>query len=234
MSLPILLVPGLNCSARLYSQQIPELWRCGPVMVADHKRGLSVAEIAGRVLASAPRFFALVGFSLGGYIALEIMRQAAERVERLVLADTSARADTPEQIESRRERLKMAREGCFSESIARQYPLSTHPSRHNDEKLRDAYFRMADECGPDVFIRHLNAAISRPDSRGDLSRIGCPTLVIVGDSDGVTPPALAREMSDGIPGARLKIISEAGHLTPLERPEALTQALLEFIDVASR
>ncbi len=199
-------------------------------MAADHKRGETIAEIAGQILASAPRSFALVGFSLGGYIAREIMRQAPDRVERLALVDTSARADAQAQVENRRERIAMAREGRFAEALERQFPLSTHPRRHGDEKLRETYFRMADECGPEVFVRHLQAAIARPDSRGDLTRIGCPTLVVVGDSDVITPPALAKEMSEGIPGARLRIISESGHLTPLEQPEAVTQTLMQFLD----
>jgi len=199
-------------------------------MVADHKRGESVAEIAGHILEAAPRYFALVGFSLGGYLALEIMRRAAERVDRLALVDTSARPDTAEQSKIRRERMKMAREGRFADTVARQFPLSTHPSRHEDDALRGAYTGMTEDCGPEVFIRHLNAAISRPDSRPDLARIRRPTFVVVGDSDIITSPELAKEMADGIPGAQLRIIAQAGHLTPLERPEALTRNLLEFLD----
>src|SRR5579883_3245029 len=92
--LPTVLVPGLNCSARLYAPQIPALWRFGPVTVADHTRDDSMPAIAARILASAPPRFALAGLSMGGYIAFEIMRQAPQRVLRLALMDTSARPDT--------------------------------------------------------------------------------------------------------------------------------------------
>lgn len=230
MSLPVLLIPGLNCSARLYAGQIPALWSRGSVMVADHKRGETIAEIAGHILDAAPRSFALVGFSLGGYLALEIMRRAADRVERLALVDTSARPDTPEQAEMRRKRMKMALNGRFAETVAQQFPLSTHPSRHCDDKLRGEFLAMAQDCGPDAFVRQLQAAMSRPDSRADLARIRCPTFVVVGDSDAITTPTLAKEIVDGIPGSRLRTISDAGHLTPLERPETVAQTLLEFLD----
>src|SRR5215467_3437897 len=95
--LPVVLIPGLNCSARLYAEQIPALWRFGPVQVADHTRDDTMAAIAERILAAAPPRFALAGLSMGGYIALEIVRHAPQRIARLALLDTGARADTPEQ-----------------------------------------------------------------------------------------------------------------------------------------
>src|ERR1700690_927389 len=99
-STPILLVPGLNCSPRLYAAQIPSLWRLGLVVVADHRRDDTVAGIAQRILATAPSRFRLAGLSMGCYIAFEIMRQAAAHVVKLALLDTSARPQTPEQTES--------------------------------------------------------------------------------------------------------------------------------------
>ncbi len=145
--LPIVLVPGLNCSARLYAEQIPHLWRFGPVMIADHTRGESVKTIATQIPTSAPSRFALAGFSLGGYIAFEILRQAGERVARLALIDTGARADTPEQVGRRRERIAMVEAGRFSESLDLQFPIVVHPSRRGDEALRRLYHVMATECG---------------------------------------------------------------------------------------
>jgi pimeloyl-ACP methyl ester carboxylesterase len=93
--LPVMLVPGLLASARLYGEQLPVLWRLGPVTIADHTRDASMAAIASRILAAAPPSFTLVGLSMGGYIALEILRQAPDRVARLALLDTTARPDTP-------------------------------------------------------------------------------------------------------------------------------------------
>jgi len=229
MSLPTVLIPGLNCSAQIYREQIPHVWRCGPVLVADHRSGGSVREIAANILADCPPRFALVGFSLGGYIAFEILRQAAHRVGKLALIDTSARPDTAEQTALRRERMRMALDGRFAESVRLQFPRSTHRSRHDDDALRTAYLGMAEECGADVFVRHSQAIIFRPDSRPVLAEIRCPTMVIVGDSDALTPSELAQEMVAGIAGATLRTIAEAGHLTPMERPAAVTQSLLELL-----
>jgi len=229
-NLPVVLIPGINCSARVYSAQIPHLWRYGPVTIANHTRGETVQDIASQIVASAPARFALIGFSFGGYLAFEILRQAGCRVGRLALIDTSARADTPEQSDRRRERVEMALEGRFVESLTLQFPLAVHPSRRGDEELLRAYLRMADECGAETFVRHSRATISRPDSLGDLNGIRCPTMILVGDSDLLTPPTLAQEMASGISGAKLEVIQDAGHLTPLERPDAVTRALIELLD----
>src|SRR5262245_38011404 len=110
-SLPIVLVPGLLCSARLYAEQIPALWRFGPVSIADHRRDSTMDAIAERILAAAPATFALVGLSMGGYIALTILRRAPQRVARLALLDTNARPDTPEQSERRRALIALAQSG---------------------------------------------------------------------------------------------------------------------------
>jgi pimeloyl-ACP methyl ester carboxylesterase len=225
-SLPILLVPGLRCSARLYAPQIPALWQLGPVMIADHTRGDTIAEIARHILESAPPWFALVGLSLGGYIAFEMLRQAADRIARLALLDTSARPETPERTRRREEQIALTRTGRYEEAALLQFPLIVHPSRHGEDSLRREYLRMAAETGAEVFLRHQQAIIARADSRPDLPSIRCPTLVLVGDADGLTPPELSEEMAAGIRGARLVVVPECGHLSTLERPEAVTQALI--------
>src|SRR5215470_12508895 len=131
-SLPVVLVPGLNCSARLYSEQIPALWRLGPVTVADHTRDDTMAAIAARILAAAPPRFALAGLSMGGYIALTILRLAPERVDRLALLDTSARPETPEQSERRKPQIALAEGGRFAEVPALQFPIFVHRDRQDD------------------------------------------------------------------------------------------------------
>jgi pimeloyl-ACP methyl ester carboxylesterase len=229
--LPILLVPGLNCSATLFANQIPHLWPFGSVTIANHTRGETVDAIAHDILKSAPPRFTLVGFSMGGYIAFEILRQARERVVRLALIDTGARADTAQQSEHRKRRIAMAQSGRFSESLDLQFPLVVHPTRHGDATLRETYRAMAFECGADAFVRHLKVDMSRPDSRTDLVGIRCPTTVVVGESDQLTPPALAEEMASGIRGARLLIIPESGHLSPLEQPTAVTQGLIDLLRI---
>jgi len=227
--LPTVLVPGLSCSPRLYAAQIPPLWRFGPVVVADHTRDDSMSAIAGRILASAPPRFALAGLSMGGYIAFEIMRQAPERVAKLALLDTGARADTPEQTERRHRLIELARGGRFLEIPDLMFPLLVHRERLGDAGLREINRRMAEDTGADAFARQQMAIMRRPDSRPGLAAIRAPTLVLVGDGDELTPPALAQEIAAGIPGARLVVVPDSGHLSTLEQPTAVTNALVEWM-----
>jgi len=227
--LPIVFIPGLLCSPRLYSEQLPELWRFGPLVIADHTRDASVTGIARRVLAAAPPRFALVGLSMGGYAAFEMMREAPEQVARLALLNTSARADTSEQTERRRAQIALAQSGRFAEVLDQLFPLWVHRSRRNDESLLRTVRLMAGETGPEAFIRQLTAIMTRPDSRPDLAAIRCPTLVLVGDGDEATPPDRAAEIASGITNARLVTVPECGHLSTLERPEYVTQALIEWL-----
>src|SRR5439155_21766653 len=137
-----------NCSARLYTEQVPALWGCGPVTIADHRRDDSVKAIAARILAMAPPRFALAGLSMGGYIAFAMVREAPERVARLALLDTSARPDTAEQSERRRGLIALAEGGRFSELPDLLLPVFVHRNRQGDEALRAIVRTMADETEP--------------------------------------------------------------------------------------
>ena len=227
-ALPVVLVPGLTCSARLYAEQIPALWRFGPVIVADHTRDDSMASIARRILAGAPPRFALAGLSMGGYIAFEIMRQAPQRVARLALLDTGARAETPEQTERRKVVIALAKSGRYAEVPDIAFPIYVHRNRLNDADLKRTVRMMAEETGVDAFLRQ-QAIMSRPDSRPGFSSIKCLTLVLVGDGDEATPPELAREIAGAITGARLVMIADCGHLSTLEQPEKVTAALVDWM-----
>jgi len=230
-SLPVVLVPGLNCSARLYAEQIPALWRFGPVIVADHTRDASIAAIAGQIFANAPPVFALVGLSLGGYIAFEIMRQAPQRVGRLALLDTSARPDTAELTARRQAPKARARTGKLIEAADESFVFFVHPNRYGDVALRAVVRAMAEETGAEAYLRQQQAIIGRPDSRPMLGAIQCPTVMLVGEQDRGTPPELAREIAAGIAGARLVVVPDCGHLSTLERPQAVTKALVEWMQV---
>ena len=228
-SLPIVLVPGLNCSARLYAEQIPALWRFGPITIADHTRDDSMAVIARRILAAAPPRFALAGLSMGGYIAFEIVRAAPQRVAKLALLDTGARPETPEQTKARQPRIELAKSGRMAEAADSQFPLLVHRDRRDDEALTRVVRTMAEETGAAAFLRQQRAIIARADSRPTLAAIQCPTLVLVGDGDELTPPELSREIAAGIRGSRLVVVPECGHLPTLERPQAVNAALVEWM-----
>ena len=229
-ALPIVLIPGLLCTPELYAPQIPVLWRFGPVMVAGHTRDDSMAGIARRILADAPPRFVLMGLSMGGYAALEIMRQAPERVARLGLIDTQAHPDTPEQSERRRGQMAMANEGHLMEVADLLYPLMVAPGRHGDEALKSLWRRMAEDTGAEAFVRQQSAIMGRVDSRPSLGAIKAPTLILVGDQDALTPPDRAEVMALAIAGARLATIPGSGHLSPLEQPNAVSAALTAWLE----
>jgi pimeloyl-ACP methyl ester carboxylesterase len=229
--LPTVLVPGLNCSARLYAEQIPALWRFGPVLIADHTRDDSIAAIAQRILGAAPPRFALAGLSMGGYIALEIVRHAPERVAKLALLDTGARPELPEQTARRSPLMELARSGRFAQISDLQFPVFVHKNRHGDVALRQLVRTMAEETGPNAFLRQQQAIIGRADSRPSLGAIACPTLVLVGEGDELTPPVLSQEIAAAIAGARLVVVADCGHLSTVERPQAVTQALVEWMEL---
>jgi len=228
--LPLLLVPGLLCSARLYGPQIEALWPLGSVTVADHRRDNEIGAIAARILAAAPPRFALAGLSFGGYIALAMMRQAPERIEKLALLDTSARPDTPEQSAARHAFIAMAEDGRLGEVVDTLTLRFLHRDRHKDVRLKDIVRAMAADTGAEAFIRQQQAIMSRLDSRPLLGSIRCPTLVLTGDGDELTPPELAREIAGGIAGSRLVIIPDCGHLSTIEQPEPVNAALAEWLE----
>lgn len=225
MSTPIVLLPGLNCTAEVYAAAVPALWQLGSVLIPDHKRGSSMAEIAAAILAEAPPSFALAGFSMGGYLAFELLRQAPERITRLALIDTMARLDTPEGLQKRHDAIRLVQAGKLRQLVSANFPLSVHPENAGNPTIRDFSLRMALANGPEVYVRQQQAIITRPDSTAELAGIRVPTTVIVGDADTITPVADAQAMAAAIRGANLVVIERAGHMSPTEQPEAVTREL---------
>lgn len=230
-SLPVVLVPGLACSPRIYDPQIPALWRQGPVFLANHARGGDMATIARRILAEAPLRFALAGHSMGGYIILEMIRQAPERIGRLALLNTSARPEAPEVTAKRREMIAEVKQGGYRAVVDRLFANFVHPSRANDARLKQIVMDMADDVGPDAFVWQLEAISGRIDSRPTLATIKCPTLVLTCDTDNMVPQDASVEMANTIPGAKFVKIADCGHLPQLEKPEALSEALLDWLEM---
>jgi pimeloyl-ACP methyl ester carboxylesterase len=234
MPTPLVLVPGLLCDRRLWSHQVAYLSDVAdPVVTAVPASG-SVGGMARDVLQRAPETFALAGLSMGGYVAFEIMRQAPERVTALALLDTSARADTREQTQARLELLRLAEAGRFAEVPRLLLPRILQPARIADEDLISTVVGKASAVGPEAFERQERAIMARPDSRGDLASIGCPTLVLCGREDELTPPCLHKEMAEHIPGAQLHVVDECGHLSTLERPAQVNEALRDWLEQSGR
>lgn len=225
---PIVLIPGLLCTETLFAPQIVAL-ADRPVMVANHRDHDTIPAIAASILAAAPERFALAGLSMGGYVAMEIMRQAPERVSRLALLDTSPKPDAPEQGERRRVLIGLAESGKFSKVPHLLYPGLVDASRLEDEGLKSVVVEMATDTGPEAFVRQQTAIMGRVDSRPFLAAIAAPTLVLVGEGDTLTPPAIAREMHDAIAGSRLAVLPGCGHLSTLEAPGAVTAELQAWL-----
>ncbi|MDP3408150.1 alpha/beta fold hydrolase [Bosea sp. (in: a-proteobacteria)] len=230
MTEPLVLIPGLSCDARLFAPQWPALAPGRPILVAQHDRDESLTAIAGRLLAVAPERFALCGLSMGGYIAFEVMRQAPQRVTRLALLDTSARPPTPETNAPREQMIALAQKGAFDNVTTLIWQKLVAPARLADEPLRLLARDMAETVGAEGFVRQQRAIMSRPDSRPGLAAIRVPTLVLVGEEDLITPPAEAELITAGIgASARRVTIPGCGHLSTLERPDAVTRELLAWL-----
>lgn len=231
-TLPLIMVPGLLCSEALFAPQVAALGDRVAVTVSRAQRDFdSLPAIAEAILAEAPPRFALAGLSFGGYVAFEILRRAPERVARLALLDTSARPDEPERAVLRRQFVAQASTGRFLGITDRLLPSFIHPDRLQDTALTGIVKAMAQEVGAEAFVRQQTAILARPDSRPDLPNIACPTLVLCGRQDQLTPLEQHREMADAIPGARLVIVEECGHLATLERPESVNGALDRWLTV---
>jgi pimeloyl-ACP methyl ester carboxylesterase len=225
---PLLLLPGQLCDDRLWRDPAAALADVAQPIFGDLTQDDRIEDMAARALAEAPPAFALAGLSMGGYVALEIMRQAPERVLRLALLDTTARPESPARATLRRADMSTVALGRFAGITPRLLPQFIHASRLSEPVAQDV-MDMTARVGPTVYMRQQTAILARPDARPTLPTIAVPTLVGVGESDAVTPPRFAEEMAAAIPGARLQIFARCGHLPPMEDPAATTQALRAWL-----
>lgn len=230
----LVLLPGLLCDAALFAPQVAALSDVCDIWIPDLTRDESMEALAMRVLAEAPaQRFSLAGLSMGGYVALEIMRQAPRRVERLALLDTRARPDSPDELERRRTLMRIAASAKgFAPVNKRMLPLLVHPARLHDDALVRTIQEMAERTGIAGYLRQQNAIMSRADFRPDLKRIDCPTLVLCGRQDAITLVGFHEEIAAGIPGARLVVVEDCGHLSTLERPREVNAALRDWLAAA--
>ena len=228
----LILLPGLLCDEALWGAQVQAFRHEAEIFIPDLTGDDSIQAMAQRVLSEAPfERFALAGLSMGGYVALEIMRQMPQRVERLALLDTRARPDSPDESERRRTLVRIARGAkALAPVNKRMLPLLVHPSRLGDAALVQTIQAMADRTGIDGYVRQQEAIMSRADFRPTLGAITCPTLVLCGRQDAITQLSVHEEMAAGLKGSKLVVLEECGHLSTLEKPDEVNAALQGWLD----
>ena len=228
--IPLVYIPGLLCDSLLWAPQIGALSDIADCWVETPTGPDTVETLAAELLDRSPfAEFAMAGLSMGGYVALEVMRQAPGRVLRLALLDTSARADTPEQTERRRALIDLAQRGRFAEVTKVLLPALVNRARSYDPQIVGTIRAMARNVGKEAFYRQESAIMGRIDSRPHLEAIRCPTLVLCGHQDAITPPPLHQELASGIDAAKLVVVEDCGHLSSIEQPEEVNVALRAWL-----
>lgn len=220
---PLVLIPGYMLDDALWDGMLPFLPPELPLQFASLAEGDSIAAMARAILAKCPPQFSLLGFSMGGYVAREIVRLAPHRVQSLALVATSSRADLPLQIEQRSKAARANPIGSFRGLGRAAIAQSLHPDHADNEALVAHVRIMGERLGREVFVRQ--SLIVRDADTNRLSDILCPTLVVAADEDQLRSPEEAHELADGIPGASLVTVPGSGHLIPLEQPQALASAI---------
>lgn len=225
---PITLLPGLACDAEIWEDQARVLAPRRPVRISDvHTRYATLPEMAAALLAEQPGELLLCGFSMGGMLALEVLRQAPQRVKALALLASSARPDTPELIQLRNEAIPLFEQGRMHEVLQPNVALALDPA--HVPALAGRYLAMMERAGAAQLVAQNRAIMARADQRPWLPRVTCPTLLVAGSSDQLLPPAQSLEMAALIPGARLEILSRCGHLLTWEQPAKVNALLMDWL-----
>lgn len=230
----LVLLPGLLCDERVWRDQIEALRDVAQCLVPDWGEIDSIAGMADHVLATAPPEFSLAGHSMGGRVAFQVVRRAPERVKRLALLNTGADGRTSGAAGEQEERNRMAlvelaRTQGMRAMAMQWLPPMMHPRRREDTVLVEEIVRMVERKTPEILLHQQRALLNRPDANPVLSEIKCPTLLLSGREDSWSPPSRHEEMSAKVPGSRVVIVPDSGHMAPMEQPAAVSRALREWL-----
>ncbi|MGC3939340.1 alpha/beta fold hydrolase [Roseobacter sp. EG26] len=226
---PLVLLPGMMCDARLFGPQIAELSSDVAVMTAPITQGERIEEIASGLLDQLPARFALAGLSMGGIVAMEILRRAPDRVSRIALLDTNPLAETPQIAAAREPQIVAARTGRMLDVMREEMkPNYLAPGPHQTAVL-DLVMDMAETLGPEVFVRQSRALQRRRDQQSTLRKCKIPTLILCGAHDALCPVKRHEFMAELIPYATLRILADSGHLPTLEQPQETTKAIRDWM-----
>ncbi len=227
--LQLVLLPGLLCDETVWQPQIAGLRDTAECRVADYGALDSIRDMAELVLRDAPERFALAGHSMGGRVALEVYRTAPERVSHLALFDTACTPRVPGEEKGRYALLEIARRDGMRAMGMQWLPPMLQPGRMDDAELVETILRMFERKSPAIQEAQITALLNRPDARDVVAGVRCPALLLTGEQDGWSPPAVHRAMSEAIPGSTLAVIPECGHMATMERPEAVTAAMRAWL-----
>ncbi|RBW53761.1 alpha/beta fold hydrolase [Ruegeria sp. A3M17] len=227
---PVIFLPGMMCDARLFGPQIDALSGRMPVMTFPLSRHDSVQAMADDILQNTPSEFALAGLSMGGIVAMEVLRHAPERVSRLALLDTNPLAEKPEVKARRAPQMAAVRDGKLRSVMRDEMKPSYLSDGPNRGAILDLCMAMATDLGPDVFLRQSQALMDRPDQSVTLTAYTGKALVLCGQEDRLCPVERHQLMHDLLPDSALEIIEGAGHLPTLEQPQETTAALIRWLE----
>lgn len=225
----LLLLPGLAGDASMWLAQFEALSNFEPEVADVHTRFDTLPEMAAALLAEHPGELVLCGASMGGMLAMETARQAPGRVRGLALLGTTARPETPEMRALREAAIVLFEQGRVAEVIEPNVAMAFHPVQARDRMLVQGYLDFVLRAGAAQLIRQNRAVIARPDARGHLPGVRCPTLVMCGDADQLAPPDCSREIASLVPGADLVLVPRCGHMLTLEQPEFVNARLLAWL-----
>lgn len=231
MNEPLLLLPGMMCDARLFESQIAAFSLSRPVMVAPLTGQTSFAELAAEILLHAPPRFALAGLSMGGIVAMEIVRQTPDRVTRLALMDTNPLAELPERAAERDSQIERVQTQGLRSVMREEMKPNYLTDGPNKEALLNLCMAMAEDLGEKVFEDQSRALQQRSDQCDTLRGVKVPALILCGEDDQLCPVERHEMMRDLIAGAQLTVIPGAGHLPTLEQPQHTNEALGEWINL---
>jgi pimeloyl-ACP methyl ester carboxylesterase len=227
--IPLLLLPGTLTDSEVWRAQIDALGNQADIRVADFTTQSTIEAMADDAVAVMPEGpFALAGFSLGGYVAFEVLRRAGVRVRGLALVNTQARPESPEGRPGREKMMALA-DRDFARLTGTLIQFMLPPGRQGEAALVTSIQSMMDRVGAAAFVRQSRAVMDRADSRAVLASIDCPTLIIGGIEDRVAPPKLSEEMAAAIHGAQLHLLPATGHISPLERPDEVTSLMVTWL-----
>ena len=223
-------VPGLICSADLFAAQLSGLDHPVAPRVANTLGHDSLADMASEALESVTGMVVPIGLSMGGYVALEMVRQAPERVAGIGLLNTAYGIDSDERRAQREATIRMAQSDSFQGVTRHLLKSFLSPAAMQDEDLVARVIAMAESVGRENFVLQQQAIMGRRGQADTLRGLKVPALVLCGSLDTLTPPRISEEMAQLAPDAELVILQEVGHLSTMEAPDAVTASLNGFLE----